>query len=70
MDSGIGPMTNGIINNLLGQIDNPKIKDYFYQKWINPLHQSLKKYQMIAISAYFLIVILLIVIIYLIIRKG
>jgi len=69
MESGIGPMADAIFNQLISQMDNPKLKDYFNQKWINPLQEELKKYQTIAVGAYFLIVMLLFVIIYLVLRK-
>lgn len=70
MDSGLGPMTDGLINGLLEQVNNPKLRDMFYQKLLSPVQQQIKKYQLIAISAYFVIVVLLIVIIYLILRKN
>ena len=69
METGVGPMTDSLFNMVLNQLDNPKIKDYMYQKFFMPLQNELRKYQLIAVSAYFLIVLMLVIIIYLIVTR-
>lgn len=71
--TGIGPMTDRIINELIDKIDINDYKEKIYEKIVDPLTSMINKriqpYIYFSAGLYILIIILLLIIIYILLNK-
>lgn len=73
LNTGFGPMTNKIINELIGSIDIDNHRDKIYDKVVDPLTGIVQKrmlpYLYFSAGLYILIIVLLLIIIYILHNK-
>lgn len=73
VETGIGPMTDNILNSILDKFNTDQFKEKITDKILDPItdiiNKKIKPYVHIGIGAYLVIVILLLVIIYLLVAK-
>lgn len=71
--TGIGPMTDNILNNILERITSDSFKEQLSNKIVGPvislINSKIKPYVYLSIGLYMIIIILLIIIIFLVRRK-
>ncbi len=73
IETGIGPITDRLLANILNRISNGNFKELLTDKIVEPItgiiNQKIRPYIYISILLYILVIVLLIVIIYLLVRS-
>ena len=71
--TGIGPMTDRVLNTLLDRVSSGDFKEKLTDKIVDPIthiiNEKVKPYIYVSVIMYFIVILLLIFIIYLIVRK-
>ena len=71
--TGIGPITDKILNSILDRFTSDGFKEKLTDKIVDPItniiNEKIKPYVYVSVGLYFIVIILLIVIIYLLIKK-
>jgi hypothetical protein len=73
IETGVGPMTDQILNTLVEKINSDMFKSTITSKILDPLtasvNEKIKPYVQISMGLYGVVVILMIIIIYLLVTK-
>ena len=73
IETGVGPITDRLLANILNRISNGNFKEMLTDKIVDPItgiiNEKIRPYIYISVVLYIIIIILLVVIIYLLVRK-
>jgi len=73
-NTGIGPITDRILNSILDRLATDSFREKLTDKIVDPItniiNQKIKPYVYISVTMYLIVIILLIVIIYLLVKKN
>lgn len=73
VESGIGPMTDNILNTILDRVTSGDFKEQLTNKIVSPvidiINKKIKPYLYVGIALYLLIILLLLIIVFLVIKK-
>lgn len=73
IETGIGPMTDNLLNCILDRLSNDNFKEKLTNKIVDPvtfmINRKIKPYINLSVGLYGLVIVLLCVIIYLLVKK-